>query len=430
MNALALALLASIVGVDYGWQVNRAGELEYIVQIEPQLVAALRNGEKLESEIPPNMRNIRRIIVRIGTGELPHDPLPAEHRATPAAATSPPIRRPGGIHPEGARAAQPATLHEPARAWAAAEPRVVAQAAPPVGTAPPLTTGFFDRNGYRTNDPLTASEAGAGQIGGAFSGGAFQPAGGGFKPGGPNPGTSAPPLTPSATPITPAPDNPHPVAGGTHPGHSPRSSEFSATPIRQPPYNPPASRPAPYTPAPTTRPVAAAPAPTDVKPAPDVAPPRVSVPPAEPLMVATPPRGVIDPGYTAGAALSGATVATRPPAAVTSPPPVGVPTSTTIPSAAIPSGTMPAAPALNPSLTNPALTPAAPATTGATGAGLTGNGSLANLAGDRPWWMLSLIAVLLFVSVGMNFYLWWVARGIYNRYRRLTAEIRDGAALL
>jgi len=492
MNALALALLASVVGVDYGWQINRAGELEYIVQIEPQLVAALRDGETLESEIPPNMRNIRRIIVRVGSGALPHDALPAEHHATPAAATSPPLGHTGAQN-----SAQPATLHQPATAWTpATAPRVVAQASPPKVEAPPLSSGFANRHEYNTSQPLTASETAAGQIGSALGGGAFQPAGtapaaghshastpagGGFTPGGFNPG-SAPALSNPAL-ASPAFTNPARTnPGRTNPAvHNPSTAPplAGSTPISSAPpltrtnpqpspwagtnpatgYNPqPGANPAAgplYSPAPTTadpplytpreQPVVAAPAPPAIQPIRDTAPPRVSVPLANPALVASPtvaanpaltpaltnpalaanPRSALNPGYTpgytAGGALSGPRLVTRPPAAYSNP--AGSPVS-------IPAGASTAGTSTTGASTTGAVGSATIPAAATLPAGVSARDKLTELTGEKPWWMLTLIAILLFVSIGMNCYLWWVARGIYNRYRRLTAEIRDGAALL
>lgn len=77
MNALALILATAAVGVDYGWHRTAEGEWEYIIQIEPGLVETLVNGQALVSQMPAELRGVRRFRVQIGEGEIPRDPLPA-----------------------------------------------------------------------------------------------------------------------------------------------------------------------------------------------------------------------------------------------------------------------------------------------------------------------------------------------------------------
>jgi hypothetical protein len=43
----------------------------------------------------------------------------------------------------------------------------------------------------------------------------------------------------------------------------------------------------------------------------------------------------------------------------------------------------------------------------------------------KPWLPLTFTAMLLFASVGLNFYLGWIAQGIYQRYRALLMEVRN-----
>ena len=55
MNGIVLFALAA-VGVDYGWQPTADGNLEYIIQIEPELLAAMDEGTPITSEValPPD----------------------------------------------------------------------------------------------------------------------------------------------------------------------------------------------------------------------------------------------------------------------------------------------------------------------------------------------------------------------------------------
>ena len=76
MSAIALLLATTVLGVDYGWQPAADGQLEYIVQIEPVTLIALRDGRDVISNIDPDMRNIRRFRLRVGTDVLPRQGSP------------------------------------------------------------------------------------------------------------------------------------------------------------------------------------------------------------------------------------------------------------------------------------------------------------------------------------------------------------------
>ena len=68
----ALLLIASTMGVTYGWQPVGNGSLEYIIQIEPTLADRMQDGELITSELPPEVRGlVRRFRVQIGTDALP-----------------------------------------------------------------------------------------------------------------------------------------------------------------------------------------------------------------------------------------------------------------------------------------------------------------------------------------------------------------------
>ena len=79
-----MCLCAAAWLTDFGWQTNDRGEVEYIVQIEPDLLEDLRRGEEIVSEIPPELTNVRRVRIRVGTGALPRG------NADAAAAKAPP----------------------------------------------------------------------------------------------------------------------------------------------------------------------------------------------------------------------------------------------------------------------------------------------------------------------------------------------------
>jgi hypothetical protein len=87
MTGLFVCLSAAVLGVDYGWQPIAGGGIEYIIQIEPQMLDALTRGEDLSSALPPAARNIRRYRIVAGNAPLPHhgEPLPIDQGEEPAA---------------------------------------------------------------------------------------------------------------------------------------------------------------------------------------------------------------------------------------------------------------------------------------------------------------------------------------------------------
>ncbi len=84
MTGILVCLSAAMLGVDYGWQPLANGGVEYIIQIEPQMLDSLQDGKGLTSALPASARNIRRYRIVVGTGELPHhgEPLPNEVEQT------------------------------------------------------------------------------------------------------------------------------------------------------------------------------------------------------------------------------------------------------------------------------------------------------------------------------------------------------------
>ncbi len=68
-----LLLAAASFGVDFGWQPIAGGGVEYIIQIEPELLESLASGRAdIVSEIPPFLRGVRSYRITVGTGPLPH----------------------------------------------------------------------------------------------------------------------------------------------------------------------------------------------------------------------------------------------------------------------------------------------------------------------------------------------------------------------
>jgi len=86
--------------VQWGWQPIADGGREYIVQVEPQL-ADLDSFRKdgFSSDIPPTLRDVRRIRIVVGSDPLPNQgeipaapaPLPANVSAAPLSGPRPPL---------------------------------------------------------------------------------------------------------------------------------------------------------------------------------------------------------------------------------------------------------------------------------------------------------------------------------------------------
>jgi len=67
MNGVALVLALSALGVDSNIQTAEDGKIEYVVQMEPELLRPLADGEKIHSDVPLDAGNVERILIRVGT---------------------------------------------------------------------------------------------------------------------------------------------------------------------------------------------------------------------------------------------------------------------------------------------------------------------------------------------------------------------------
>ena len=84
MNGFALVLAASTLGIDVGWQPTDDGRLEYIIQIEPELLEAFKNGElEITSDIDPGVDRVHAFRVIVGNDLLPRIALPASNTPEP-----------------------------------------------------------------------------------------------------------------------------------------------------------------------------------------------------------------------------------------------------------------------------------------------------------------------------------------------------------
>lgn len=87
MQSALLFLVFSSVGVMFGWQPMPDGspQYEYVVQLEPELVATMHAGTTIpiSSEVPDDIRPIARIRILMGSGELPREKLASNAKPLP-----------------------------------------------------------------------------------------------------------------------------------------------------------------------------------------------------------------------------------------------------------------------------------------------------------------------------------------------------------
>jgi hypothetical protein len=72
MNGVALLLALSSLGVDYGVQQSEDGKLEYVIQIEPEYLRLLADGQQIHSDVPPDAGQVERVLVRVGMTAARH----------------------------------------------------------------------------------------------------------------------------------------------------------------------------------------------------------------------------------------------------------------------------------------------------------------------------------------------------------------------
>jgi hypothetical protein len=151
-----LCVATTLLGIEVGWQRLPEGGMQYIIQLDPQTLDALRAGETIESDIPPAAGEIRSYRLIVGKKSLPREtPLlpPATPKLPePKAADRPPPAPapPHALTPDpGSRSLpeRPAVYNaEPPKA-AAAQPQPKPSAEPPAAmpAAPwlPLTFTLF-----------------------------------------------------------------------------------------------------------------------------------------------------------------------------------------------------------------------------------------------------------------------------------------------
>ncbi len=74
LSAVKILLSLAAAGVQFGSESLPGGGNSYIVQVEPELIDTFRK-EGFTSDVPPGLRDIRRIEIRVGNAPLPNQGL-------------------------------------------------------------------------------------------------------------------------------------------------------------------------------------------------------------------------------------------------------------------------------------------------------------------------------------------------------------------
>lgn len=69
--------------VQHGWRTGEDGGVDYLVQMTPERLEALANGQTLYGEVDSQVTEIRRIYVYAGVGEVPRTALPPQNTKLP-----------------------------------------------------------------------------------------------------------------------------------------------------------------------------------------------------------------------------------------------------------------------------------------------------------------------------------------------------------
>ena len=134
MHTFMLCVATAVVGIEVGWQRLPEGGMQYIIQLEPQTLDALRAGETIESDIPPGAGEIRSYRLIVGKKALPREtpPMPAAKLPEPSAAD----RQPPAPAPPHALAPDPGSRSLPERPAVYVEQPKTAAAVKPPSKAP------------------------------------------------------------------------------------------------------------------------------------------------------------------------------------------------------------------------------------------------------------------------------------------------------
>ena len=148
MSPTLTCLVLALVGVDLGYRPAANGGADFIIQINPATLQALRPGQSIEIDVPREAREVRpsHFSIWLGNESLPH--------VLPVAASSPPAMAP--IVP--ASPVMPATAAMPAPSRDVPAGREPARSGPPFALAAPRST---TAHGWPLLTPRTSAQSAA-----------------------------------------------------------------------------------------------------------------------------------------------------------------------------------------------------------------------------------------------------------------------------
>jgi hypothetical protein len=94
MYAQMLWFSTVLRAVNVGWQPLPEGGMEYIIQLDPQTIEALKAGAPIQSDIPPNAGDVRSYKIIFGTEKLPQIDALSKPAEFPKSFSADPNRKP------------------------------------------------------------------------------------------------------------------------------------------------------------------------------------------------------------------------------------------------------------------------------------------------------------------------------------------------
>ena len=117
MNTLLAYVAAATLGFHVGWERLPDGGMEYIIELDPTSIEALRDKRSLGSDIPAAAGEIRAFRIVMGSGQpkretpLPKPPAPQAKPLPPPAKPTPSPAKPAPVEPpRPAQSSIPLTL--------------------------------------------------------------------------------------------------------------------------------------------------------------------------------------------------------------------------------------------------------------------------------------------------------------------------------
>jgi hypothetical protein len=145
MNAIMICLVAATLGSDVGWERLPDGGMEYVIQLDPETLDALRSGSSFQSTLHPDAGDdVRSYRIILGNGKLRRDmPLARSAKKTNTDTIEGPELLPRQLSPDKAKKPMPgqaAVFEEPA-----AKPAIATKSASAEPSKPwlPLTFTLF-----------------------------------------------------------------------------------------------------------------------------------------------------------------------------------------------------------------------------------------------------------------------------------------------